>query len=83
MKHLSNDHEDHLSQYENSHKLCNETRHSVDNLMESQWKLVQLHDQKTKTLADGLIERTSSMLDKIESKIIPKGTEGDRQRKKN
>ena len=28
-----------------------------------------LKSPKTKTLADGLIERTSSMLDKIESKI--------------
>ena len=82
MKHLLNDHEDHLNQYENSHKLCNETRNSVDNLMESQWKLIKLHDQKTKALADVLIERTSSMLDKIESKTIPKDKEGDRQRKK-
>ena len=33
---------------------------------------------KTKTLADELIERTSSMLDKIESKIMHKDEEGDR-----
>ena len=37
---------------------------------------------KTNTLADGLIERTSSMLDKIESKAVQKDKEGDRQRKK-
>ena len=44
MEHLSNDHKDHPSQHENSHKLCNETEHPVVNLMESQWKLRQ-HDQ--------------------------------------
>ena len=32
---------------------------------------------KTKT-ADGLIERTSSMLDEIESKTVHKAEEGDR-----
>ena len=45
MEHLSNDHEDHPSQHENSHKLCDETGHPVVNLMESQWKLRQQHDQ--------------------------------------
>ena len=34
-------------------------------------------DQKTNTLADGLIERTSSMLDEIKSKSTHKGEEGD------
>ena len=33
---------------------------------------------KENTLADGLIERTSSMLDEIESKIVHKDEEGDR-----
>ena len=33
---------------------------------------------KTKTLADGLIERTSSVLDEIESKTVHKVEEGDR-----
>ena len=45
MEHLSNDHEDHPNQHENSHKLCDEIGHSVVNLMESQWKLRQQHDQ--------------------------------------
>ena len=36
---------------------------------------------KTKTL-DGLIKRTSSMLDGIESKTVHKGKEGDKYRKK-
>ena len=31
----------------------------------------------TKTLADGLIERTWSMLDEIESKTVHKDEEGD------
>ena len=45
MEHLSNDHENHLNQYENSHKLCNETEHPVLNLMGHQWKLGQQNDQ--------------------------------------
>ena len=45
MEHLSNDHKDHLSQHKNSHKLCDEMWHPVVNLMESQWKLRQQHDQ--------------------------------------
>ena len=32
---------------------------------------------KTKTLADGSIERTLSMLDEIESKTVHKDEEGD------
>ena len=32
---------------------------------------------KTNTLADGLMERTSSMLDEIDSKIVHKDEEGD------
>ena len=45
MEHLSNDHEDHLNQHENSHKLCDKTRHPFVNLMECQWKLRQQDDQ--------------------------------------
>ena len=45
MENLSNDHKDHLNQHKNSHKLCNEMGHPVVNLMESQWKLSQQHDQ--------------------------------------
>ena len=45
MEHLSNDHEDCPNQHENSHKLCNETGHLIANLMKSQWKLRQQHDQ--------------------------------------
>ena len=42
MEHLSNDHQDHPNQHENSEKLCDEMGHPVDNLMESQWELRQL-----------------------------------------
>ena len=49
MEHLSIDHEDYPNQYENSHKLCSETGHPVVNLMESQWKLRQQHDQNFPT----------------------------------
>ena len=45
MEHLSNDHEDCPNQHENSHKQCNETGHPIVNMMESQWKLRQQHDQ--------------------------------------
>ena len=34
---------------------------------------------KDKTLADGLIERTSSMLDKIESKAVHKDEEKEKE----
>ena len=42
MEHLSNEHEDHPKQHENSHKLCDETGYPVLSLLESQWKLNQL-----------------------------------------
>ena len=45
MDHLSDDHKDHPNQHEISHKLCNETEYPVVNLMESQQKLRQQHDQ--------------------------------------
>ena len=42
MEHLPNDHrEDHPNQHNNSNKLCSEN----GNLIESQWKLRQQHDQ--------------------------------------
>ena len=45
MKRLSNDHEDHSNQHENSHELCDETENHVFSLTESQLKLRQQHDQ--------------------------------------
>ena len=45
MEHLSNDHEDHLSQHKNIHNLCNEMGHAILILLESLWKLRQEHDQ--------------------------------------
>ena len=45
MEYLSNDHEDHPNQHNNSHKQCNEIGHLIVNMMESQWKLRQVHDQ--------------------------------------
>ena len=36
-----------------------------------------LKSPKTKSLADGLIDRTSSMLDEMESKTVHKDEEGD------
>ena len=45
MEHLSDDHEDHPNQHENSHKLCNGTGHPVFSLLETQWKLRQQHDR--------------------------------------
>ena len=45
MEHISNDQKDHLNQHKNSHKQCDETGHPVVNMMKSQWKLKQQHDQ--------------------------------------
>ena len=45
MDYLSNNHKDSPNQYKTSHKLCDETGHPLANLMESQWKLRQQHDQ--------------------------------------
>ena len=45
MEHLSNYHKDRPSQHENNDKLYDEMGHPVENLMESQWKLRQQHDQ--------------------------------------
>ena len=45
MEHLSNVHEDHPNQHENSHKLCNEIGHPLFSLTEVQWKLRQQRDQ--------------------------------------
>ena len=45
MKHLSNDHKDYPNQDGNRHKLYNETRHPVVNVMKNKWKLRQQHDQ--------------------------------------
>ena len=39
MEHFSNDNQDHPNQHENSHKLYDV------NMMESQWKIRQQHDQ--------------------------------------
>ena len=45
MEHLSNDREGCPNQHKNSDKLCDETGYPVMNLMESQWKLREKHDQ--------------------------------------
>ena len=45
MEHLQNDHTDLSNQHQNSHKQCDETRHPIVNMMESEWKLTQQHDQ--------------------------------------
>ena len=39
------DHDDHPNQIKISHKQCDVTGHPVVNVMESQWKLRQQHDQ--------------------------------------
>ena len=41
MEHLSNNHENHPNQHENSNKLCDETGHPALSLLKSQWKLRQ------------------------------------------
>ena len=59
MEHLSNDHENHPNQKENSHNQRDETGYSAVNLMESQWKLRQQLDQNFlmagKTIAEQIV----------------------------
>ena len=57
MEHLSNDYEDCPNQHEKSHKLCDKTRHPIVNLMESQWKLRQQHDQNLTNGGKAIIEQ--------------------------
>ena len=57
MEHLSNDHKDHPNQHKNSHKLCNETRHPIVNLMESQWKQRQQHDGRIPNGGKTIVEQ--------------------------
>ena len=45
MEHLSNHHKDHPNEHENSHKLCNKMGSPILSLTESQWKVMQQHDQ--------------------------------------
>ena len=45
MEHLSNEHQHHPNQHENSHKQCDEAGHPAVNIMEGQWKLRQHYDQ--------------------------------------
>ena len=45
MEHLSNDQQDHSNLCNNSYKPCNETRHPVLSLLETQWKLRLQHEQ--------------------------------------
>ena len=44
MEHLSNYHKHHPNQHRISHKLCDEMKHPIENLMETQWKLRQKHE---------------------------------------
>ena len=45
MEHISNNHEEHFSQHENSHKLYDEKENPLLSLKKSQWKLGHLNDQ--------------------------------------
>ena len=45
MEHVLHDHEDHLNEHNNCHKLCDEIWHPLLSLKESQWKWRQQHDQ--------------------------------------
>ena len=45
MEHLSNDHIECNNQHKNGDKECDEKGHTIVNMMESQWKRRQQHDQ--------------------------------------
>ena len=48
---------DHPNKHKNSHKQCDETGHRVVNMMESQWKLRQQHDQNFLNGGKAIIEQ--------------------------
>ena len=68
MEHLSNDLEDCPSQYENSHKQCYEMGHPVVNILESQWKLRQQHDQNFPMEGKAIIEQILASEERKKSK---------------
>ena len=57
MEHLTNVHEDCLSQHENSYKLCDEMGHPVLNLKESPWKMRQQHEQNSQWGGEAIVEQ--------------------------
>ena len=76
MEHFSNYHEDRLNQHKNSYKLYNENYNGVHQVYQfhqvCQSLSWTLKSPEINTLADGLIERTSSTLDETESKTMHK-----------
>ena len=76
MEHLSNNHKDCPNQHQNSHELCDETGHPVVNLMESQWKLRQQHDQNFGKFIRGKV------IGEINKERNPKEQKSDRLHKK-
>ena len=68
MEHCSNDHEDCPNQHKNSHKLCNETRYPVVNMMESQWKLRKQHDQDFPNGGKAIVEQILASEERNKSK---------------
>ena len=68
MEHLSNDHENHPSQHENSHKLRDKTEHHVLSLLESQWKLRQQHDQHFPNGGKVIVEQILASKERNKSK---------------
>ena len=69
MEHLSNDHEDHPNQLENSpnplkncRKLCIKMGHLFFSLKDSQWKLRQAQRKRLKTLNEGHSKRQIQIL---------------------
>ena len=57
MEHLSNDHEVHPNQHENSHKLRDKTGHPDLSLLESQWKLRQQHHRNFPMVRKPVVEQ--------------------------
>ena len=69
----------HLSKVVSDRKIIAEFTRSISSTrIGKEALMMDLKVSKDKTLADGVIERTSSMLDEIESKTVHKDKEGDR-----
>ena len=76
MEHLLNDHEDRSNQHENSHKLCDETKHPVLSSLESQWKLRQPRDQNFPIKESHCRTNTSTRRNKSKRAELPESQSG-------
>ena len=61
MEHLSNDHEGHPNQHENSHKQCDEIGHPISSLLDGQWKVLEGDNNTFSSIAQDVRESNRSI----------------------